>query len=406
MGDCDITGVDYEVTGLPDGVTVTATMDETVPWRDCILGTATAYWSNPWPESGLYHGTMTVTADDGLSDSFGVDVLIAPDMMVSEDAYDVIDNMMTLTPDAPGDRGTDSGQFELVNTGVTDLSGITGVAVTGLPSWVTATVDIDDTCDWNSEIVGTVNVSWDDSHPEVAAGEYLTSVTVSANGGVSDNFILKVVITEVTNAAFATSEVSETGEAGQLLETGFTVENTGNVVLEDGRISFAVSDLVGDVTGSMIPKGNITIAPGSAEIPHEGDVDFDMNIDVPDGLLGQAYEGHVDMYLDGEWIDQLNVTVTLERGDAIVIYPNPYRMSENDGGIRIALGDVGDDLTVKVYDMYGVLVADLTPQAAGRNTEVQWDLNNDDGKAVASGMYIVTIDTGDEVVTRKIMVIK
>jgi len=31
---------------------------------------------------------------------------------------------------------------------------------------------------------------------------------------------------------------------------------------------------------------------------------------------------------------------------------------------------------------------------------------NDDGKTVATGMYIVTIDTGDEVITRKIMVIK
>jgi hypothetical protein len=81
-------------------------------------------------------------------------------------------------------------------------------------------------------------------------------------------------------------------------------------------------------------------------------------------------------------------------------------MGEHDGGITIALGDVGEDLTVKVYDMFGVLVADLTTEAAERNTDVQWDLNNDDGKAVASGMYIVTIDTGDEVVTRKIMVIK
>ncbi len=406
LGDCDITGVDYEVSGLPSGITVTATIDETVPWRDCILGSVSADWVSPWPASGLYHGTMTVTADDGLTDSFGLDVLIAPDMMISEDAYDVIDNMMTLTPDAPGSRGTDSGQFELVNTGVTDLSGITGVTITGLPEWVTATVDVSSTCDWNSEIVGTVNVSWNDSHPDVAAGEYLTSVTVTANGGISDNFILKVVITEVTNAAFASSTLSEVGVAGQLLATGFTVENTGNITLEDGRISFAVSDLVGGVTGSMIPKDDITITPGSAEIPHEGDVDFYMGIEIPEGLLGQSYEGHVDMYLDGDWIDQMNVTVTLERGDAIVIYPNPYRMSENDGGITIALGDVGDNPTVKVYDMFGVLVADLTVQATGRNTDVQWDLNNDDGKAVASGMYIVTIDTGDEVVTRKIMVIK
>ncbi len=409
LGGCDITGVDYEVTGLPTGITVTATLDETVPWEDCILGNVTANWTSPWPVSGLYHGTMTVTADDALSDTFGLDVLIAPGMEITADAYDVIDNMMTLTPDAPGERGTDSGQFELVNTGVTNLSGITGVAITGLPTWVTAAVEIDSTLAWTfspAKTVGTVNVSWDNSHPDVAAGEYNANVVVTANGGLSDNFILKVVITEVENAAFASSALTEDGVAGETIATGFTVENTGNVTLADGRVSFGWSDLVGDISGSMIPKENIVVAPTSAEIPHEGDVDFYLGIEVPEGLLGQDYEGHIDLFLDGNWVDALDVTVTLDRGDAIVIYPNPYRMSENDGGITIALGDVAEGLTVKVYDMFGALVADLTAQVAGRSTDVQWDLNNDDGKAVASGMYIVTIDTGDEVVTRKIMVIK
>ena len=57
----------------------------------------------------------------------------------------------------------------------------------------------------------------------------------------------------------------------------------------------------------------------------------------------------------------------------------------------------------------GPLVADLTEPASSPSrgdANVQWKLENDDGKSVATGMYIVTIDTGDEVVTRKIMVIK
>ncbi|MFH1864688.1 MAG: T9SS type A sorting domain-containing protein, partial [Candidatus Eisenbacteria bacterium] len=70
-----------------------------------------------------------------------------------------------------------------------------------------------------------------------------------------------------------------------------------------------------------------------------------------------------------------------------------------------ALGDLTGPLAINVYDMFGGLVAELTATSA-RHEDVQWDLMNDDGKTVASGMYIVTIDTGDEVVTRKIMVIK
>jgi hypothetical protein len=59
--------------------------------------------------------------------------------------------------------------------------------------------------------------------------------------------------------------------------------------------------------------------------------------------------------------------------------------------------------------MFGGLVADdLTTRGmtARDGQTVQWDLENDDGKSVATGMYLVTIDTGDEVITRKIMVIK
>ncbi|MBD3347753.1 MAG: T9SS type A sorting domain-containing protein [Candidatus Eisenbacteria bacterium] len=413
LGDCDVTGTSYEVTGLPTGITVTATMDATVPWQDCIVGTATASWTSPWPESGLYHGLMTVTADDGLSDSFNLDVMIAPDMEVTEDGYDLVDNMMTLTPTAPGSRGTDSGEFEVVNTGVTDLTGITGVEVTGLPTWVTATVDVDSTLAWAvspAKTVGEVMVTWDNSHPEVAAGEYTTNVTVTANGGISDNFILKVVITEVENAAFYTESLTEDGEAGVTLETEFVVENTGNVMLADGRVTFAASELAGDLSGAEIPAANVAITPASAEIPHEGTATFAMAIDVPEGLLGQDFEGTVDLYLDGDWVDQLDVTVTLERGeDDYRVYPNPYRVSENEGrgGVYISLPREVEDVTLKIYDMFGMLVAELTEDSGSRDSHLhQWDLKNDDGKAVASGMYIVTIDTGDEVVTRKIMVIK
>jgi len=81
------------------------------------------------------------------------------------------------------------------------------------------------------------------------------------------------------------------------------------------------------------------------------------------------------------------------------------KLGESDG-VTIALGDLTGPLAINVYDMFGGLVAELTAASGARDEDVQWDLKNDDGKTVASGMYIVTIDTGDEVVTRKIMVIK
>ena len=403
LGNCDVTGVTADVVGLPDGIDVTMTVDSTVGWHESVLGSVAAEWSDPWPGPGTYHGVVTVTADGGLSDSFSLDVIISPSMDISENAYDVVDNYMTLTPAAP----RASGQFELRNTGTIDLSGIAAVDITGLPTGITATVSIDDTCPWNESILGTVDVDW--TEPTVPSGEYTTTVTVTANGGLSDNFVLKVVITELAAAEFYDESVDVDGVAGETVEATFTVENTGNVDLAAGRVTFAAEDLVG-ASGSVIPAADIEVVPETAEIARDGEVDFVLRIAVPEGLLGQDYVGDFTMYLDGDLEDQIEVTVTLERGaelDDVVIYPNPYRASEHDGGVTIALGDVGDDLTIMVYDMFGAVVADLTPTEGQRgDTDIQWDLTNDDGKAVASGMYIVTIDNGDEVTTRKIMVIR
>jgi hypothetical protein len=323
-------------------------------------------------------------------------------MDVADNAYDVILNTMQLAP-APG--GTATGEFQLRNRGTLDLAGITGASITGLPTGVSASVDVASSCDWASSIIGEVNVSWTDV--AVPAGEYLTTVTVTANGGLSDNFALRVVIAELADAQFYDESVWVDGVAGQATEASVQVENIGNIDLASGRITFAANDLVG-ASGSMIPATDIVVVPATAAIAINEYVNFDVQISVPEGLLGQDYTGMLDLYLDGEYLEGIEITVALDRGDAIVIYPNPYKMSEHEGGITIALGSVSGDPAVMVYDMFGVLVADLTVASGGENrdSDIQWDLKNDDGKTVASGMYIVTIDTGDKVVTRKIMVIK
>jgi hypothetical protein len=130
-------------------------------------------------------------------------------------------------------------------------------------------------------------------------------------------------------------------------------------------------------------------------------------VPVPEGLLGQSYSGMLQVLHNGVDMDEIEITITLPRSaGSVVIYPNPYRMNQHDGGIWIALGDMSSSPKIMIYDMLGGLVRDLSSEVASRDADVNWDLENDDGKVVASGMYIVTIDTGDEVVTRKIMVIK
>ena len=398
LGNCPIEDLDVTVTGLPAGLMADVTLAETLPWDDCLVGVVEVDWTDA-TLSGSYSGTVTVT-DGTLMDTFTLTVECYTAMNIVDNAYNVVGNVMELAPE-PG--GSVTGQFELANIGNDDIAGIAEISVTGLPAGVTADVDIATTCDWNMSEIGIVEVEWTD--PEVVAGMYATTVTVQANGGLSDVFHLQVVIAELKTVAFeAETEVDVMGIAGEMVDATVTVENTGNVDIDSG-IAFTIEDLVG-TTGSVIPNGNITFDPESAAIDDDESADFVLHIDVPEGLLGQTYEGELTLWLDGEEMDAMDVMVTLERGDAIAVYPNPYRMAEHDGGITIAIGDVSGDLEVMVYDMYGTLVAELTGEAAARGTDIQWDLKNDDGKTVASGMYIVTIDTGDEVVTRKIMVIK
>ncbi len=229
-------------------------------------------------------------------------------------------------------------------------------------------------------------------------------VEITAEGGlVDDSFQLTVTIPEMFAAEFnvALSDVDVTEEDG-VYEATVTVDNTGNADITEG-ITFVMEDLLGG-TGSVIPAANVVVDPPTAGIGYGDYAEFDLNITVPEGLLGQVYTGTLSLYHDGVFQDDIDVTVTVERGDEISVWPNPARLSEGVDGITISLNGGGDGVSVNVYDMFGALVAELASGA--RDTDIQWELTNDDGTTVATGMYIVTIDTGDEVVTRKIMVIK
>ncbi len=527
IGNCDVSGVDVDVTGLPAGLSAVATIDEDVAWNDCILGEVEVTWTDPSLAADTYEATVTVTADGGLTDTFTLEVqvdqlfaasfgddamilttdpdaTICDEVLVSNDgnetlddiqfeveanldgdlyggvlaasaidfhddafagileageseyleicasvpdgkradtykgwislfatgsvqydslefwvevncvpaldimdsALDVVGNKMTLTPE-PG--GSTTGEFRLTNLGNCDLENVEAADVTGLPSGVSADVTIDGTVGFGDYAVGEVEVTWTD--PGVSAGTYPVTVTVSADGDVADNFNLWVVITELPGVAFAGDAPEVDGEAGGMVETEVWVMNTGNVDLVAGRVMLVEDDLVGS-TGSMIPMESIEVTPATQAIAEGDSAMFTLNISVPEGLLGQDYVGDFGITLDDDLVDdeEMAVTVSIARGDEIVAYPNPCRDSEGCEGITIAIGETDGTPEVMVYDMFGALVADLTADVSEERDmhmqDVQWDLKNDDGKTVASGMYIVSIDTGSEVLTRKVMVIR
>ncbi len=353
--------------------------------------------------AGVYEGTASLLADgETLFGDLPMSVTVnhIPGIDVLDNGYNVVGNVMTLEPEWAGAAA--SGQFEAVNLGNGDLENVQA-GITGLPVGVTGNVVIlDPVIPWGESRVYAVNVSWIDG--TVAAETYPCVVTISADGRtVEDSFQLDVVIGELLACEFDEDSAEGLGLAGETIDVDVTVDNAGNAPISEG-IVFTIENLVGE-TGSFIPSDAVTFDPVTAPIPYEGSTDFTLHVAAPDYLLGQDYEGVLSVYLDGTWMDDIDILVTLEVEDGEVTgYPNPYKASEHDGGITIKVGGV-DNAKITVFDMYGGKVTELT-SGSGRDTDVVWNLKNDKDKTVASGMYIVTIDIGDEVVTRKIMVIR
>ncbi len=67
-------------------------------------------------------------------------------------------------------------------------------------------------------------------------------------------------------------------------------------------------------------------------------------------------------------------------------YPNPWR-SDRHGEIPVVFGSIGDGATVKIFTLSGYLVRSLISEG-GR---AAWNVKNDAGDPVASGLYLYSI---------------
>jgi 3',5'-cyclic AMP phosphodiesterase CpdA len=83
--------------------------------------------------------------------------------------------------------------------------------------------------------------------------------------------------------------------------------------------------------------------------------------------------------------------------------PNPARTGTTIGFVLAAPRNV----TLDILDVAGRLVATVArgPRDTGPQ-EATWDLKNEDGLAVASGIYFYRLDVGDETITRKLVVVR
>lgn len=197
------------------------------------------------------------------------------------------------------------------------------------------------------------------------------------------------------------------GRAGQRASGALRIGNTGNVGLNDVRV--VSTDLRSEsAVGLVIPAENVTFSPTSiAGLGNADTARVIVTVQIPRGILGGRYRGSLRVQAAGTapHVIPLIVIVTSTRG--ILFGNNPVRQIAGDIANIAFNGDPGSAWRLSIYDMAGLVtyktsgtvfsgaapVGGATPVGADFAVNVIWPLLNGRGEAVASGMYLVVVES-------------
>ena len=199
------------------------------------------------------------------------------------------------------------------------------------------------------------------------------------------------------------------GRAGQRASGVVRVANIGNAPLSNIRLS--ATDLRSEsAVGLTIPAERVTFSTATfSSLAISDTARIIVNVQIPRGFLGGRYRG--TLIVQGERAARreipLVVIVTSSRG--ILFGNNPVRAVNGDLGQIAFNGDPGTDYRVGIFDMNGLMVYETNgtvfagipaSSAAGAPVigedfavNVIWPLVNMRGEAVASGMYVVVVQS-------------
>ena len=98
-------------------------------------------------------------------------------------------------------------------------------------------------------------------------------------------------------------------------------------------------------------------------------------------------------------------TPTEQMRATLTVFPNPFSHYTD---IRYQIADNSQRHVLKIYDVMGNLVADLSKQASviGYQSSVRWDGTDQASRKLASGVYFLEFRAGDCVTTEKISLIR
>ena len=197
------------------------------------------------------------------------------------------------------------------------------------------------------------------------------------------------------------------GRAGQRASGVFRVANAGNVSLSDVRITS--TDLRSEsAVGIIIPAQNVTFTPASLSAIQFGDTArIVVTVQIPRGILGGRYRGTIIVQGEGTPPQQIPLIVIVTSSRGILFGNNPVREINGDIANIAFNGDPGTEWRLTIYDMAGLvtyktsgrvfagaaLPGGTTLVGADFAVNVIWPLRNNRGEGVASGMYLVVVES-------------
>ena len=140
-------------------------------------------------------------------------------------------------------------------------------------------------------------------------------------------------------------------------------------------------------------------------------VKLNISSQTPMGALGHVYTVAVNnLYsLDGVLIDpahsSISVARTFDRLETVFAYPNPYRAGDVvDGEQCVMIANLTPQAKVWIYNISGELVKKL--ESDNTFGGVKWLLDNENGDAVANGIYIYYVEGEDDSFTGKVAIMR
>jgi hypothetical protein len=197
------------------------------------------------------------------------------------------------------------------------------------------------------------------------------------------------------------------GRTGQRVSGVLRIANTGNANLADVRVT--ATDLRSEsAVGIVIPASNITISPGSIAGLQFGDTTrITVSVQIPRGILGGRYRGSLVVQGQGTAPQQIPLIVIVTSTRGILFSNNPVREINGDIANIAFNGDPNTTWRLSIYDMAGLVTYKTSGTVfagaalpggtalvgADFAVNVIWPLRNNRGEGVASGMYLVVVES-------------